>query len=42
VRSTDVPGAAQGDAVTVGATAYAVRGVQPDGTGMTLLLLERS
>lgn len=34
-------GAQQGDAVTVGATVYRVRDVQPDGTGLARLILEK-
>jgi hypothetical protein len=37
--SADVPAAAQGDAVTVGETDYKVVSVQPDGMGMTALIL---
>ncbi|WP_299393276.1 head-tail joining protein [Pelagibius sp.] len=40
--SEDVPNIAQGDSLTVNATIYAVVGVQPDGTGITELLLEPS
>lgn len=44
VRASDVLGAAHGDEVkrTISGvtTDYTVRGVQPDGTGMTLLVLE--
>jgi len=39
-RTADVPGVAQGSAITVNGTAYTVVGVQPDGTGMSMLLLE--
>ncbi len=31
---------ADGTAITIGGTGYTVRGVQPDGSGMTLLILE--
>lgn len=32
--------AAEGDSVTINATSYTVAGVQPDGTGITILQLE--
>ncbi|MBZ0106142.1 MAG: hypothetical protein K8H84_10980 [Sulfuricella denitrificans] len=35
-----VPNIAEGDAVIIAATTYKVAGVEPDGTGMTLLRLE--
>lgn len=31
----------QGDSMTIAATSYMVRDVQPDGTGMITLILER-
>lgn len=34
--------AADGTAITIGATAYVVTDVQPDGTGMTRLMLQES
>lgn len=40
-RSADLDGLSYGAAITIGATAYTVRGVQPDGTGLTRLILER-
>lgn len=40
-RDADVPGVAHGATLTVGTTAYQVVGVQPDGTGVTLLRLAR-
>jgi hypothetical protein len=39
-RSSDVAAAAFGGAITVNATSYTVRGIAPDGTGLTLLTLE--
>lgn len=43
VRSSDLPsGAGDGDAVTVSGTDYTVRYSEPDGTGMTVLKLERN
>jgi len=40
VRDSDVSGVAHGTSITVGGTAYTVRGIEPDGTGMTTLILE--
>lgn len=39
-RTSDVASVAHGDAVTVNSTSYAVRGIQNDGTGVTILVLE--
>lgn len=39
-KSTDVASATLGTPITVNGTAYTVREKQPDGTGMTTLLLE--
>ena len=39
-RTADVSSAAEGNAITIGGTAYTIRIVQPDGTGMTTLILE--
>jgi len=39
-KSSDITGIAHGDTVTVGSDSYKVRGIQPDGTGMTKLILE--
>lgn len=41
VRSADVPTAAHGKTIKRGAVTYHVVGVQPDGTGLTLLVLEK-
>jgi len=41
--AADLPiGAAAGDAITVGGTAYTVRVIQPEGTGVTTLVLEKN
>jgi len=41
-KSSDVVGVAHGDDVVASdSTAYKVRGIQPDGTGITKLILER-
>lgn len=39
-RTVDIPGAAHGDTLTLSGVAYIIRGVQPDGTGITTLRLE--
>lgn len=38
--ASDVSGVAHGDALTVSGTGYTIHGVQPDGTGQVLLILE--
>ena len=40
-RTADVSSAAEGDALVVGGVNYTIRVVQDDGTGMTILVLER-
>jgi len=41
--TADLPsGAASGDAITVDSTAYTVRVIQPEGTGVTTLVLEKN
>lgn len=40
--SASVSAATRGSVVVVGAVTYAVRDIQPDGTGVTVLILERS
>lgn len=40
--SPDLVSVVQGSTVTINAVVYRVASIQPDGTGMTLLLLERS
>jgi hypothetical protein len=43
IRSSDLPtGATFGDTITISAIAYTVRVIQPDGTGMTTLVLEKN
>lgn len=40
--AADLPaGAAAGDAITISGTAYTVRELQADGTGVTMLVLEK-
>lgn len=39
-RTADVSAAAEGDALVVGGTAYTIRIVKDDGTGLTELVLE--
>jgi hypothetical protein len=41
-RTADVSSAAEGDALVVGGVNYTIRVVQDDGTGMTMLVLERN
>ena len=41
-QSADVSSVVQGTSITIGGTGYTVRGVQPDGTGVTTLQLERA
>lgn len=41
-QTSDVPSADHGDTLVVNSVTYTVRGVQPDGTGITVLLLESS
>ena len=38
--TASAPTAAHGQTLVIGATTYKVRGVQPDGTGVTTLILE--
>ena len=40
-RTADVSSAAEGDALTIDSVAYTLRRVEDDGTGMTVLFLER-
>jgi hypothetical protein len=42
VATAAVPSVAEGAAVTIGAASYTVESVQPDGTGMTLLILHEA
>lgn len=39
--SASASSAAHGQSLVIGATTYRVRGVEPDGTGVTLLRLEK-
>ena len=41
-RESDVSGVAHGQSLTVGGVSYTIRGVQPDGTGLILLVLEEA
>lgn len=41
VGTADVASLDHGDTITIGASAYTVRAIEPDGTGMTVLRLER-
>ena len=41
VIASAVPSVDLGDAVTIGALSYTVAEIQPDGTGMTRLVLEK-
>ena len=41
-KSADVSTAVQGTAITIASVSYKVREVQPDGTGITTLFLERA
>ena len=41
-RSVDLASAVQGTAITINAVAYRVTEHQPDGTGVTTLLLEKA
>lgn len=40
-RTADVSGLSLGQSVTIDAQAYTVRSIQPDGTGVTVLRLEK-
>jgi hypothetical protein len=42
VKSSDVTGIAHGSTITVNAITYKVTGIEPDGTGVTVLRLARS
>lgn len=39
-RAADVAGAARGNAVVVNGVSYTIQDIQPDGTGVTVLILE--
>ena len=40
-RTADVPGIVHDDTLVIDTVTYAVKGVQPDGTGITALVLEK-
>lgn len=40
--TADVTSVVEGTAITISAVGYTVRGIEPDGTGVTLLRLEKS
>lgn len=42
IQSADWPTVARGSSVTVASTAYTVIGIEPDGTGITRLRLQRT
>jgi len=39
-RTSDISGAEHGNSITVDGTSYTVRGIHPDGTGFSVLMLE--
>lgn len=41
VKSSDIPGLAHGDTMTIESVVYNVVGIQPDGTGLTLVILSK-
>lgn len=42
IRTDDWPGVARGDSVTIASVAYTVLTPEPDGTGVTVLRLQRA
>lgn len=40
-KSSDVTAVAEGSLITINGASYAVTDIQPDGTGVTMLILER-
>ncbi len=42
IRSSDWASVTRGESVTVAAVAYTVIGIEPDGTGITILRLQRT
>ena len=42
VATEDLPAVAVGQAVTANATSYTVQAIEPDGTGITTLILRRA
>lgn len=41
VKDSDISGIVHGNVLTIDGTAYKVTGIQPDGTGITVLLLSK-
>ena len=41
VKDSDISGLARGETVSINSVAYKVRDIQPDGTGMTILVLSK-
>lgn len=41
-KASDLSGLTHGSAVSIGGSSYTVRGIQPDGTGLTRLVLEEA
>jgi hypothetical protein len=41
-KSSDVPNATQGDEMTINGVLYTVIGIEPDGTGLTILRLKEA
>ena len=41
VKSSDIPGLSHGDTMTIESVDYNVIGIQPDGTGLTLVILSK-
>jgi len=39
-KTSDVTGIAEGSLITINGSSYAVTDLQPDGTGVTMLILE--
>ncbi len=39
-QSSDIVGAVQGETITIGGKGYTIAGIQPDGTGVTELVLD--
>ena len=40
-KTSDVSAVAEGSLITINGSSYAVTDIQPDGTGVTMLMLER-
>lgn len=41
VKDTSIPGAVHGSTLIIGAVTYYIRGIHPDGTGLTTLVLSK-